>query len=472
MTPEFAFHDLCRRIGVGEAKVDPAMQQAVARALQRFGIAQLAALPRVREALWRMALAHTHDALRHRCCSVLLRAVLGMHGAAVALPPNLRETLDIVARYASGNHPAVADNARQALVALDLAPRWLARRAIAKTFADSALQQLASGDPAKQRQTVAELVAAPHALIDMLIGHAGPYSAASAVAEVSLRRLYLGLHVEILAPVAAAAWGCVAASLATDAAGGIDADIDRVVALLCLPADAQRSLAELKLPPAAAPSARYAIELLLYGELATPHSATELLGLAQQIRDPAVVRLTVTHAPTGGGLQHHTLTQQNGEWSIDQMLLGLHPAAALRLELSRYQDFELERLPAPEPLVALRARARSNADDERVLILCEVRDVPEQANVPGDAHLLPFELAFLEACRLLREEQVRRDPRKRLHTNRIVMYVRPILRLKPSDMLRIGHRFMPHTRGLGLEKVVISARVPAGKNGDVRRTVL
>ncbi len=471
MTPEFAFHDLCRRIGVGEAKVDPAMQQAVARALQRFGIAQLAALPRVREALWRMALAHTHDALRHRCASVLLRAVLGMHGAAVVLPTNLRETLDIVARFASANHPAVADNARQALVALDLAPRWLARRAIAKTFADSALQQLASGDPAKQRQTVADLVAAPHALIDMLIGHAGPYSAASAVAEVALRRLYLGLNVDVLAPFASTVAGSVAACLDTDPAGGLDADIDAVVALLCLPTDAERAIAALQMPTNPHVNLRCAIELLLYGELPASHTATELLTLAHKIQDPTVVRLTVTHAPVGGGLQHHTLTEQDGQWSIDQTLLGLHPAAALRLELSRYQDFELERLPAPEPLVALRARARSNADDERVLILCEVRDVPEQANVPGDAHLLPFELAFLEACRLLREEQVRRDPRKRLHTNRIVMYVRPILRLKPSDMLRIGHRFMPHTRGLGLEKVVISARVPAGKNGDVRRTV-
>ncbi|MSP92867.1 MAG: hypothetical protein EXR79_13855 [Myxococcales bacterium] len=324
-TAEFAFHDLCRRLGLRDAAVEAAKVPRLAAALACFGLTAAADPAAVREALWRMARAHQHAGPRHRAVSTLLRAVLGMHEVGLPLPPGLRDTLDLVARAAAPSHPTVADNARQALLVLDLLPRWQAWRAEVEAHPTGASRRV-TGDAGQGALDRADDAGAP------------------------------------LAPP--------------------------------LPPDAD-------LP----------------------------------------------------------------------ILPGVDVGLAIRLELWRYSAFQLERLPAPEPLLALRAVARSHTDDERYIVLAEVRDLPERAPASSDVHLVPFELAFLEATRLLREVQSRRDPRKRLHMNRMVFHVRPELKLKANDIARIAARMAPHSRGLGLEKVVISARVPATAGQPARRCV-
>ena len=304
-TVEFAFFDFCRRLHLGDLRTTDALKQRLLRALGRYGVTTLSGSVDVREALWRMALARRHSELRYRCASTLLRAIIGLQGVGVSLDGALsgigvRPTLVEVLRLAPASLPAVGDNAHQALLALELAPRWEAHRA------------------SQSQGTPVEDVTAPE-LED-----------------------------------------------------------------------------------------RAALEALL--------AATDL---------PA-------------GVDHDT---------------------AIRLELWRYQHFIMTRLPAPEPLLVLNLRARENPDDERIIVLADVADAPDTLGSPADPRLVPFEIAWLEATRLLRQEQSRRDARKRLHNNRMVLFFRNPLRLKQSEMVRLGRRYEPQTRGLGLEKVVIHARL-------------
>ena len=53
-------------------------------------------------------------------------------------------------------------------------------------------------------------------------------------------------------------------------------------------------------------------------------------------------------------------------------LRDLHPGMERRLELWRYQEFELTREESHEHLVVFRGRARTNAADERIFVIGEV----------------------------------------------------------------------------------------------------
>ncbi len=305
-TAEFAFFDLCRRLHLGDTRCDPGYAARVERALRRYGLPGLSSDPAVLGALWRMTATRSDGDFRARCASTLLRAVLGMQTAGVPLPDSVRDDLLLFLRFAPTQYPAVADHAHQALLALELAPRWQALRAA-------------------QSQSGELPVVSPQQLPD------------------------------------------------------------------------------------------------------TPEARQLLDGL--------------------------------------ELPAGLDGETALRLELWRYKKFQLQVLAAPAPLVALRLVARDNPDDERIVVLAEVSDAPDALTVPADPRLVPFELAWLEATRLLRAEQGRREAKKRLHSNRLVLFVRKVLHLKPADIERLARRYLPQGRGLGLEKVVIHTHLRDAKLG-------
>ncbi|MEZ4468711.1 MAG: hypothetical protein R3F43_30820, partial [bacterium] len=66
----------------------------------------------------------------------------------------------------------------------------------------------------------------------------------------------------------------------------------------------------------------------------------------------------------------------------------------------------------------------------------------------------------------MRAAQASRDPRRRLHGNRICLDLRPVVDLSPEAVAAIARRFEGSTRGLGLEKVVVRARLASRPSGD------
>ena len=70
-------------------------------------------------------------------------------------------------------------------------------------------------------------------------------------------------------------------------------------------------------------------------------------------------------------------------------------------------------------------------------------------------HVAAFEHAFYEATRALRHVLRLRDPERRLHWNRLALFVSPALYLEPEVVQRLAERLAPATRHLGLEQVVV-----------------
>jgi len=151
----------------------------------------------------------------------------------------------------------------------------------------------------------------------------------------------------------------------------------------------------------------------------------------------------------------------------------VHPMMAERLHLWRLMNFEIERLPSVEDVYLLHATATGNPKDERLFAVAEVRDLTPVRDKSGRIVLLPhLERMLAEAIAAIRQYQSKRPANKRLYWNRIFLYVWPTLSLKPDEVNEIVHRLAPTTDGLGLEQLVVRARIPSPKTGELRDMIM
>ena len=173
------------------------------------------------------------------------------------------------------------------------------------------------------------------------------------------------------------------------------------------------------------------------------------------------------------GTQYHTFRQHDGRWHEDRIYRGLQPMIGKRLGVARFEKFEIERLPSVEDLFLFKATARENAKDERLFALAEVRDVTPVRDEGGALLQVPhLERMVFEAAAAIREVQARRGSDDRLHWNRIVLEVWPPLAIPRDELMGVMRRMAAHTDGLGLEKVVLRARMPDPASGEWRDTAL
>ncbi len=146
---------------------------------------------------------------------------------------------------------------------------------------------------------------------------------------------------------------------------------------------------------------------------------------------------------------------------------------AKRLNLSRLSNFNIERLSSAEDVYLLHAVARDNPKDERLIACAEVRDVTPWRDETGRIVKLPhLERMLTEAIAGIRLFQSRRPTNQRLYWNRILLYVRPPLNLQRDELRDMVRRLSPSIEGLGLEQVVVRARIPSPATGELRDMVV
>ena len=197
---------------------------------------------------------------------------------------------------------------------------------------------------------------------------------------------------------------------------------------------------------------------------------------AASLPHPVAGVVTAVAAPGYGpgmsSMQHFTHRPVEGGYEEDRVYRGLHPMMGKRLELWRTTNFEIERLPSVEDVYLFHGTARSNPKDQRLFAFAEVRDVTPVLDENGRVARLPLlELMLMEALAGVRLYQSRRSARERLHWNRVLLYVWPPLELDPVELNELAHRLAPATEDLGLEKVVVRARMPDA-DGALRDRIL
>ena len=170
-----------------------------------------------------------------------------------------------------------------------------------------------------------------------------------------------------------------------------------------------------------------------------------------------------------GGVQHFTFRPLENRYGEKKLYRGIHPMMGRRLHLWRLANFKIQRLPSVEDVYLLHGTARDNPKDERLFAIAEVRDVTPVYDEAGRVVQLPhLERMFAEALASIRLVQSRRPLKDRLYWNRVFLYVWPPLRLNMDEFHRILNRLAPAMEGLGLEQVVVRARIPHPQTAELR----
>ena len=193
----------------------------------------------------------------------------------------------------------------------------------------------------------------------------------------------------------------------------------------------------------------------------------------RSIRRIVVAAADASQGPRVSGLQHFTYRPSDKGYTEETFYRGVHPMMGKRLHLWRLSNFTIERLPSAADVYLLHAIARDNPKDERLFAAVEVRDVTPVRDDAGRIVQLPhLERMLMEALGAIRLFQSRRRPQERLYWNRVFLYVWPPLHLKPDELTDIVRRLARETEGLGLEQVVVRARIPNPATGELRDMVV
>ncbi|MCA9705001.1 MAG: carbamoyl-phosphate synthase subunit L, partial [Myxococcales bacterium] len=161
-------------------------------------------------------------------------------------------------------------------------------------------------------------------------------------------------------------------------------------------------------------------------------------------------------------MEYYTYRRTAGRLQEEKVYRGLHPMMSRRLQLWRLKNFEMERLPSDDDVYLFRVVARDNPQDERLIALAEVRDLTAVRGPSGELVAIPH-LEHMLSLTLegLRAHQADRPVWKRLHWNRVHLFVRPALTLPAEEINALVRRLARQTAGLGIERVLVYAQLPS-----------
>ncbi len=137
-------------------------------------------------------------------------------------------------------------------------------------------------------------------------------------------------------------------------------------------------------------------------------------------------------------------------------LCELHPASAIRLELWRFSSFKMERVEHRSRLYLFRLQAENKPKDKRLLIMSEVFDPIIVKDEDGRVQMPNVDMAFKNACQMLRKSITFKDERKKYPWNHMILAINPMPSdLESKDMKRISGSLIPYGARLGIDQVLI-----------------
>ncbi len=471
-----------RMVETGGEGLPPCFVAALRRALAHYGVPTLDPTPHLQESL--LWIYKSHQRLSQQITPVLgilERRLRCVEALAAPEEDSLRTLLDRMISLSNGLFPAVTDLAREMRYRyFDQVLFEQARKQVYDKVEEQLAAMAADPDAADRHARVRALVECPQPLVRLL-------STRFSRASLPMRRLMLE----------AITWRYYRIrklenfhSFAVDGNCYASAEYEQAgkrIQLLTTHAEysrlseAGRSISRLI---ARLPETHDVVLDFYLWDSGTPPEADAIqqeirsvlnqIGFPRPIRRIAVDVASSVRALGRGGVHHFTFRPSaDRTYEEEQLYRGIHPMMAKRLHLWRLSNFNIERLPSVEDVYLLHVVARDNPKDERLIACAEVRDATPVRDKTGRIVQLPhLERMLTEAMAGMRLFQSRRPMNQRLYWNRIFLYVWPPLNLQRDELRDMVRRLLPATEGLGLEQVVVRARIFNPASGELRDMVV
>jgi acetyl/propionyl-CoA carboxylase alpha subunit/acetyl-CoA carboxylase carboxyltransferase component len=452
------------------------------RALSHYGVEGLDRTAQLEEACYRLFLSQRRAERARTVIVTLLDRRLEQVDALVGrLGDDFREALDRLIVATQGRDQILADLAHETRFRYFDQPLIEATAAAAYREAEADLEALAA-DPegADRAERIEALLACPRPLVTLfgerLRDAAEPLR--RALLETMTRRYYRMRTLGEFEPLELAGGSFLIAAHPHD--GG--------------PRRVVTSHIDLEgLPTAAAALAAYAASLPegeslvaeFYAEYeGEPPAQEELAEHLGSVLDAAGLASSVERVVVGvaepargrgmSAVDLFTYGRVDGAMVENEVLRGLHPEMADRLRLWRLSNFALEQLPSTaEDIYLFHGTARDNPKDERVFALAEVRDLTPVRDRQGHLTSLPeFERMLVGALEGIRRFLAHRKPSRRPLWNRVILHVWPVIEgLSPAEIEPMMKRLGPVTRGLGIEMLLVNARIREPDGSERSRVI-
>ena len=454
---------------------------ALQRALAHYGVTDLDGSPRVKESLLWICKSHQRMEQQAKCIvDILARRMRHVEGSEARANGSFRALLDRMITITHEPYHSVSELARELRYRYFDQPSFERARTRVYEEAESNLAYLAAHPCGEDRQArIQALVQCPHLLASLFARH-------FPVADQSLRQTMLEVLTcryyrirKLLNPISSVADGYPWVSDEYDYEG------KRIhVFALYAAYDALSDAARATLPLLAEVPADQDVAIdfhVCHSQKLSDADATEheIWSMLNQVQFPRAIRRIVVSAAGFSpgqrisGMQFFTYRPSDNGFKEEKLYRGLHPMMGKRLHLWRLRNFQIERLPSVEDVYLIHAVACDNPKDERLFAAAEVRDVTPVRDASGRIVQLPhLERMLMEALAAIRLYQSRRRPHERLHWNRVFLYVWPPLDLRQSELHEIVRKLAPAAEGLGLEQVVVRARIPNPATGELRDMVV
>ncbi len=475
-TPEEYLLLYTRTLDTAAAGLSPAYVHDLQRALRHYGIEELERSAALEEALVRICKAHARMNEQAGLVVAILERRLAHHETlADASRDSLQPLLDRLVAVTAGRFAAASDLARELRYRTFDRPFFEDIRA--RTYADVErwLEEAISGTT--REEAMKELVRCTQPLAQLLAARIedAPRSEREVAIEVLLRRYYRTRALEDLSVVERSGRSYALAQYDHDDtrihAISTHAGVDDVAGLAD---DLEALIADVP--------AEHEIVLDVYlwregaGAVSESKDLVEAFAAWRLSRPLRRLVAAVARRDSGRGMQavtHYTYRQDGNEFREENLAFGLHPMMAKRLQLWRMSNFEVQRVPSVEDVYLFHGVAREQARDERLFAFVEVRDLTPVRDPDGRITALPhLERQVLEAFGAMRLFQSQRTARRRLHWNRIVLYVWPPLEIEIGELREIAARLLPLSEGLGLQKIVARARTRQAAGQGWRDTII
>ena len=443
------------------------------RAVAHHGVGSLDRSPELEEALYRIHLSQQRAPWQVPMILALLQRLADRGGAAAdGGGEDLRVVLDRLIRATQVRHPVVGDLARRVRYRCFDQPRLEQER---DEILDEVREHLAAlsaePDAPDRDERMAELVAATEPLLGLLADPLVTATGWPVLLEVLTRRYYRTREIERAHAVELTELPTVVADF-TDQRGegrvvAVAADADALEEAL-----RTAGLASEGITADAGAGVVADVYLTRYDPvddlddlIASLADTLDRAGLPPVLRRVTTTIVSPARADaTRSSVEHLTFRRAEDGFVERAHLRGIHPLIAGRLDLWRFERFRLTRLPSNEDVYLFDAVAHDNPSDHRLIALAEVRDLTPIFDDDGRVSGLPeFERIFAACLDDLR--QARAGYETSPDWNRVILNVWPPVDLPLAGFDKVIRTLAPMTDNLGLEQVMVQARLPRPDGG-------